>query len=691
MIEGQSTPQAETGNLPSPDRGLPSETEAAISPEPGQNPPRENGDSDPEEKLVVEESAPPAADSPMEDSPSARAADSPSAIGDSPSAMAADSPSAIGDSTLAVADSPSAVSDRTPAMTDPPFAELLEKSLERTRPIRPGDRLNAVVQRIEDEFSFLDYGGPSEALIETRQLRDSEGKLKVQMGERIDVTVAAVGDQVTVHLVVRKPRDRSVLKQAFASKSPIEGKVTGTNKGGFEVQIAGLRAFCPISQIDRVYCSDPQVYVGQTLPFRIIEYKEGGRRVVISRRALLEEERRSEADKTRSRLQVGDEIEGTVVRLQPFGAFVDIGGLDGLVHVSELRHGRVTNPAEATGVGQKLKVKVIGIENLGAEKGERISLSARALETDPWSTVGEQLAVGMVAQGRVLRLMNYGAFVEVLPGVEGLLHLSEMGEKRYRHPSEVVAEQSTIEVRVLELDAERRRLSLSMRAPGEHRSEPEAPGVKLVAGMSVEGTVSSVKPYGVFVRILEPVSGVDGLLPAQEVQAGSESGEDLARSFPMGTAVRAEVLRVDNLGRIRLTQRSAAERAERPEHTADRERGLGRGHEGGQEQEGRRDEGRSHREGHRVHDDHEGGREREGSRRGRRREHTPRGEAGRESSRDHGRESQRGQGSRRDPHREPRSQPSENDQTAEERRQPSPATAGLGIMAKAFRRVLDGR
>lgn len=515
------------------------------------------------------------------------------------------------------------------AMADPGFAELLDKSLERTRPVRAGDRLRAVVQRIEDQWAFLDYGGPSEALIESRELRDQEGNLKIGVGERIDVTVATAGDQVIVNRMVKKTRDRSVLKQAFANHATVEGKITGTNKGGFDILVSGFRAFCPISQIDRVYCSDPQAFVGKTLPFRIIEYKEGGRRIVISRRALLEDDRKKQADETRTRLQVGDEIDGVVVRLQPFGAFVDIGGIDGLVHVSELRHARVVDPAEVVQVGGPLRVKVIGIEKLGDEKNERISLSAKALEGDPWGGVADRLKVGDIAQGRVLRLMNYGAFVEVLPGVEGLLHVTELGQK-VRHPREAVTEGDTVEVRVLELDPGRKRLSLSRRLDPATDLPELAPRPKLEVGMAVAGKVSNVKPYGVFVRIHEPVSGVDGLLPADETHV--ERGADLASAFPSGSEVEAEVLRIDERGRIRLTQRSAEERAKTRERDGARPRG-----EGG-------------RGGEHGHDGARGGR--------------------RERDRDRERDAAEpaGEGERRE----------------------SKVAAGFGIMASAFKRVLDG-
>ncbi len=695
MTEGRPTLQMPTDTPPTTDsdQPLPTESDGGIleaqpdlhdaggvsdpeeSPDPvhSSDPPTESDSTSViEESAVAQESAGGVAEEDAASGSDAAVTDTVTAkvTGESPTVSDAEQPPAqAGDAEH----TPAPAGDAAVAPATPPdFAQLLEKSLEKARPIRTGDRLRAVVQRIEDQFSYLDYGGPREAVIATQELRDPEGNLKIGVGERIDVTVAESGETLLVHRLVRKSRDRSVLKQAFASAATVEGKVTGTNKGGFDVQVSGFRAFCPISQIDRTYCSDPQSYVGQTLPFRIIEYKEGGRRVVVSRRALLDEERRREAAETRARLQVGDELEGTVVRLQPFGAFVDIGGLDGLVHVSELRHGRVSDPAQVVKVGEKIRVKVIGIENLGSEKGERVSLSARALEGDPWQRVSGELAVGATVQGKVLRLMNYGAFIEILPGVEGLLHISEMADKRLRHPREAVSEGSTVEVRVLELDPERRRLSLSMRPPGSppHPEDSEPAAAKLAVGTAIEGSVSSVKPYGVFVRIESPVSGVDGLLPTEETH--HPRGTDLEQAMPVGSTVSAEVLRVDTLGRIRLTQRSASEREASRTHEGSRERQEGRGEsgrrEGGRDRDGRdRDRDRS-REG-RL------GRERGmGSRGGRD------GEAERRES-------------RRRPRRDPGSPPGEAQELQEgeeERRGSKTSSPGLGIMAKAFRRVLDG-
>jgi small subunit ribosomal protein S1 len=601
MLEGQSIEQMATGNLPSPEAEGSSDSGATRT-EPevdGGRGPESISESDRAERVADRSDAPAA---------------EPSAI-----------PSGAGDSSgeATSADTPGS-EPAAPAMSDPAFAELLSASLARTQPIAVGDRLRAVVQRITDEVAFLDFGGPSEAVLDSRELRDADGTLKTGVGERIDVTVSAIGDQVRVTRIIKKTRDRPVLKEAWKSGATLEGKIIGTNKGGFDVQVAGMRAFCPVSQIDRIYCTDRDAYVGQTLPFRIIEFKEGGRRVVVSRRVLMEEERQKVAEATRAQLQVGDVIEGTVVRLQPFGAFVDIGGIDGLVHVSELKYARISHPSEVVQVGDKLKVRVIGIEKLGDPKSERVSLSAKVLEGDPWGTIGDRLQVGAEVEGRVLRIMNYGAFVEVLPGIEGLLHVSEM-PKRVRNPREAVTEGESLSLKVLDFDPARKRLSLSARPAGQEAGEPEAQGPPLTVGMAIKGTVSSIKPYGVFVRIVEPAPGKDGLLPVEET--GLDRGADLTQTFAVGANVEAEIIRIDDQGRIRLSVRSAEERAQ--------SRGP----------RGPRAEGRSDRGGD-----------------GRRR-------------RDEGRDRNAGDGPT-------------GERGDDERREAKAGPQGLGIMANAFKRVL---
>jgi small subunit ribosomal protein S1 len=563
MLEGQSIEQMASGNLPSPEsdgRMAPGETRSGsegeamdLAPEPiatraveGEVETAAGSPPDPEQ-TPSSPPAPPAESAPSDSAPEPVAPE-----------IAAPEPAAP----EPVAPEPAAPEPAaSPAMSDPAFAELLSATLARTQPIAVGDRLRAVVQRITDEVAFLDFGGPSEAVLDSRELRDAEGTLKVGVGERIDVTVSAIGDQVRVTRILKKTRDRPVLKEAWKSGATVEGKIIGTNKGGFDVQISGMRAFCPVSQIDRVYCTDRDMYVGQTLPFRIIEFKEGGRRVVVSRRVLMEEDRHKIAEATRARLQVGDVIEGTVVRLQPFGAFVDIGGIDGLVHVSELRYARISHPSEVVQVGDRIQVRVIGIEKLGDPKHERVSLSAKVLAGDPWTTVGDRLKIGEQVSGRVLRIMNYGAFIEVLPGIEGLLHVSEM-PKRVRNPREAVSEGDTLELRILDFDPARKRLSLSARSGDAAEEDAAEEGPQLEVGMAIEGTVSSIKPYGIFVRITDPAPGKDGLLPSEET--GLDRGADIGQTFAVGSTVKAEIIRIDDQGRIRLSVRTKEERAQAP-------------------------------------------------------------------------------------------------------------------------------
>jgi small subunit ribosomal protein S1 len=246
-------------------------------------------------------------------------------------------------------------------------------------------------------------------------------------------------------------------------RTPLAGSVRGTNKGGYTIDLGGRRAFCPHSQMDLFRVEDPDAMVGLDLTFRIIELSEDGRNIVLSRRAVLEEEREQKASKTRATLAVGDVLEGKVTRLAPFGAFVDLGGLEGLVHVSQISHQRIESPNSLLKVGQEVKVQVLEIQNLGEGRRERISLSMKALATDPWPESARQFEVGQETDGKVTRLTNFGAFVELQPGVEGLVHISELSTRRVFHPREIVQEGQEIPVRVLNIDLDRRRISLSLK------------------------------------------------------------------------------------------------------------------------------------------------------------------------------------------------------------------------------------
>jgi small subunit ribosomal protein S1 len=252
------------------------------------------------------------------------------------------------------------------------------------------------------------------------------------------------------------------LEQAYAHGIAIEGLVTGENKGGYDVQIGGVRAFCPGSQIDRRRVEGAQ-YVGQRLQFRITKLDAGGRNVVVSRRDVLEEEAAARAKEVWAGLREGAVVTGTVTSLRDFGAFVDLGGVDGLIHVSELGHARAGHPSEVLEVGQRVEVKVVKLEPEAAGGRGRVGLSLRALAPDPWTTVADRFPVGAVVQGVVRRLEQFGAFVELTPGVDGLVHVSRLAlDRRVSHPRQVVAIGDRVDVTVVEVDAARRRIGLSM-------------------------------------------------------------------------------------------------------------------------------------------------------------------------------------------------------------------------------------
>lgn len=327
-----------------------------------------------------------------------------------------------------------------------------------------GDRVRGTILEIGEQFAFVDFGGRSEAVIEVQELMDDEGEPKYAVGDEIEAYVASIEEEPRLTFSIRSAaKSPELMEQAYLAGIPVEGQVTGVNQGGFEVNLKGMQGFCPISQIDLGYCEDPDPFVGQTLTFRILEYRAGGRTLVLSRRRHLEEEEKQRVAELRARLEVGAELEGTVTRIQPFGAFVDLGGVEGLVHISELSYGRVRNPREAVTEGAEVKVKVIEVRNVG-EEGERISLSIKATQPDPWEDVPTRFPGGSVVTGPVVSVQDFGVFVSLAPGVEGLIHVSELSEKRVRHPRDTVTIGQEVSARVLHIDTEQKRISLSMKA-----------------------------------------------------------------------------------------------------------------------------------------------------------------------------------------------------------------------------------
>lgn len=347
------------------------------------------------------------------------------------------------------------------------FEKLLSEqepaAAEQTPEPRAGDQVTGVLVQMGETECFVDYGGRSELPISTTELSDAEGELKHKAGDTVTAYATGKGENLRLTIKQRaQGKDTRVIEEALASGMPLTGTVKETNKGGFVVMMGEHRAFCPVSQIDDSFVENPAEWVDRKLEFRVIEFSEGGRRLVVSRRALLREEKERQAVETRKTLAVGNVYEGRVVRIMPYGAFVNIGGIEGLVHVSEMSHQRVANPGDILSEGQEISVKVMDIQNLGQGRSERVSLSMRALESDPWDDVEDKLKPGEWYDGVVSGLADFGAFVELLPGIRGLVHVSALAEERVYHPGDVVKEGQQVSVRVIEIDKQRKRISLSI-------------------------------------------------------------------------------------------------------------------------------------------------------------------------------------------------------------------------------------
>ncbi len=360
-----------------------------------------------------------------------------------------------------------------PAPGDEDFAALLDAS-EKAEPadVKAGDKLTGTIIQIDGPDAFVDCGLRNELPIDVQELKDDDGKMKFEVGDEITGHVQKVKDGLKLTLAINlREAGREALATAFAAGTPIKGKVGSTNKGGFSVDLNGTRAFCPFSQIDVRRADNPEIFVGQTYQFKILELSEDGRNIVVSRRALLQADRESQANATRESLALGDNLEGVVTRLVPFGAFVDIGGIEGLVHISQISHQRVGDPSDVLKEGQPVTVKVLEIQNLGMGRSERISLSIKALASDPWPETAGVMEPGKDVIGRVTRLVDFGVFVELLPGVEGLIHISELANRRVIHPREVLNEDEEVTVRVLDVDLDRRRISLSRKQASDYEED----------------------------------------------------------------------------------------------------------------------------------------------------------------------------------------------------------------------------
>ncbi|MCX8022827.1 MAG: S1 RNA-binding domain-containing protein [Syntrophorhabdaceae bacterium] len=434
---------------------------------------------------------------------------------------------------------------------DEDFKALLEKEGKVSFWLEPGQKVKAYVISITKDYVYIDLGGKTEGVIDVKEFKAGEEPLSIKEGDEIDAFFIHVKDGVkrfTTRLHGYSTIDLKGIRDAYHADLPVSGKVKSSIKGGFEVMVGGVKCFCPISQIDIKPNKEGETYIGETFPFKVIGFEEDGKNIVLSRRAVLEQERQEAIEEIKKTLFVGMELTGTIKSIHSFGIFVDLKGVDGLIPVSELGWDRNERPEDVYSRGQELIVKVIGID---WEKN-RLTLSLKALKEDPWKNIEERYNVGDKIKGRVVKITSFGAFVSLEPGIEGLLHISNIeAGRRIKHPKEVLEEGQTIEAYILSINGEGRKISLSLENP--YKEEPELPE----EGELLDGVVEQVMPYGIFIKL---DNGLTGLLPNSET--GLPKGTNMKKAYPPGTRLKVGVIGVNREQRKITLSRVAAESIE---------------------------------------------------------------------------------------------------------------------------------
>jgi small subunit ribosomal protein S1 len=372
------------------------------------------------------------------------------------------------------------------------FEDLLQSSSVSQKKINPGDRLQATVVSVGGDSIFLDIGGKSEGVLDAQEFRNDEGEITAQPGDTLTVYFLAQrgGALMFTSRLGSGQTSAREIEDAFHAGIPVKGVVTGEVKGGFAVSIAGQRCFCPYSQMDIRRVESAEAYIDQTYDFRVIEFSNQGRNIIVSARAILEEMREMARQRLVETLSVGDRISGTVTSIRDFGAFVDIGGVDGLIPISELAWGQTDRVDDVLHVGQTVEVV---IKSLDWDR-DRLSLSLRETQENPWDRVTERYPVGSRHMGTVSRLTNFGAFVSLEPGVDGLLHISKLGAgRRINHPREVLEAGEAMAVQIEGLDTDKQRISL---VPEDYEAAqeeaPSTPPPSVSGGKRSMGTLGDL-------------------------------------------------------------------------------------------------------------------------------------------------------------------------------------------------------
>lgn len=420
------------------------------------------------------------------------------------------------------------------------FAELFEQSQTNLAKLKPGAIVKGIVVDVRNDVVVINAGLKSEGIVPIEQFRNDAGEIDVGIGDEVKVALDSIENGFGETVLSREKAKRSMvwdeLEEALANDQTIVGRINGKVKGGFTVDIKDVRAFLPGSLVDVRPVRDPNYLEGKELEFKLIKLDRKRNNVVVSRRAVVENEHSEEREQLLEKLVEGARLKGVVKNLTDYGAFVDLGGIDGLLHITDMAWKRVRHPSEVVEVGQELDVRVLKYDR----ERNRVSLGLKQLGEDPWDNVARRYPPNTRAFGKVSNVTEYGAFVEIEPGVEGLVHVSEMDwTNKNVNPSKVVQVGDEVQVMVLDVDEERRRISLGMKQVSSNPWETFAAIHK--KGDKVSGQIKSITDFGVFIGL---DGGIDGLIHLSDISWNS-TGEDLARNFKKGDNLEAVVLAVD--------------------------------------------------------------------------------------------------------------------------------------------------
>ncbi len=419
------------------------------------------------------------------------------------------------------------------------FAELFEESLQQLE-TRPGAIVKGTVVSIDKDIVLVDAGLKSESAIPAEQFKAADGTLEIAIGDTIDVALDAVEDGFGETILSREKAKRYEawleLEKAYEEKATIKGMINGKVKGGFTVEVNTVRAFLPGSLVDVRPIRETNHLENKELEFKVIKLDAKRNNVVVSRRAVIEAENSAERDQLLQNLEEGDEVKGIVKNLTDYGAFVDLGGVDGLLHITDMAWKRVKHPSEVVAVGDEISVKVLKFD----KEKSRVSLGMKQMGSDPWQEIAERYPEGARLSGAVTNLTDYGCFVEIEDGVEGLVHVSEMDwTNKNIHPSKVVSLGDVVNVMVLEIDEERRRISLGLKQCIDNPWETFAKSHE--KGEKVTGKIKSITDFGIFIGL---DGGIDGLVHLSDI-SWQKAGEEAVRDYKKGDEITAVVLQVD--------------------------------------------------------------------------------------------------------------------------------------------------